>query len=447
MMQLKWFPIYYLPPIIRGAVEDAQATTQAPLGLVCSAAFAATSLAVQTKYRVRRRNGLSSPCSLILVTIAESGERKTTVENLFFSPIREFQRTLNSRPQNPDGETTEPRSGLRLLYSDVTPQAFLYGLHRNGRSAGLIDDEAGRILSGPMVDDLGLLNKVWNGGDISVDRRSGSFEVLSPRATISWLVQPAIFKKFMDRKGDEARGIGFLARTLTCFPPTTQGTRFIGCEAPSSEKITRFQARITELLTQQQTALIDQNDPEEIELTFSDEAQFAWNNVYNQIEAAIQPGGAFCETRDYASKVAENIARMAGIFHVIEGHPGHEISLLTLNSATGVVLWYADEFVRLFSPNPMEELQRDAQVLDSWLIEFVRRYQTLALDKNLLLQRGPNALRNRDRLGWALDLLRSTGRIEINVIGKRKHVIYLNDAYYGAIVRGQQPWNFPALAP
>lgn len=144
-----------------------------------------------------------------------------------------------------------PKPKIRLLYSDATPAGFLYNLYINSKSAGLIEDEAGRIFNSRIVDDLGLLNKVWDARSVTVDRRSGSFCVREPRATISWMVQPAIFSKYMDRKGESARGIGFLARCLVSYPQSTQGTRFLMNGIMDVEKIDAFRCRIRTLLEDQ----------------------------------------------------------------------------------------------------------------------------------------------------------------------------------------------------
>lgn len=140
---------------------------------------------------------------------------------------------------------------IRLIYADTTPAAFIAGLHNNSRSAALCEDEAGRIFSSRLVDDLALLNKLWNGSDITVDRKKESFRIRSPRCTISWMVQPAVFRKFMDRKGEDARGVGFLARCLVSYPLSTQGTRFLRNQPESLDAINTFGARITELLNDQ----------------------------------------------------------------------------------------------------------------------------------------------------------------------------------------------------
>lgn len=140
---------------------------------------------------------------------------------------------------------------IRLLYADATPAAFLAGLHNNSRSAGLSEDEAARMFIGRLVDDLGLLNKIWNGSDITFDRKYESFRIRAPRCTISWMVQPVVFKRFMERKGEDARGIGFLARCLVCYPLSTQGTRFLRSLPENLDAIQQFSDRIFELLNDQ----------------------------------------------------------------------------------------------------------------------------------------------------------------------------------------------------
>ena len=148
---------------------------------------------------------------------------------------------------------------IRLVYADTTPSAFLAGLHDNSRSAGLCEDEAGRIFNSRLVEDLALLNKLWNGSDIRVDRKHESFKIRAPRCTISWMVQPEVFKRFMERKGEGARGIGFLARCLVSYPPSTQGSRFLRSLPENLDAVQKFGDRIIELLNGQ----IDLLSPEQ----------------------------------------------------------------------------------------------------------------------------------------------------------------------------------------
>lgn len=186
-------------------------------------------------------------------------------------------------------------------------------------------------------------------------------------------------------------------------------------------------------------------------LSFGPEAQSEWVNIFNQIEASIQPGGVFCQNRDYASKVAENIARLAGVLHAFEGFEGTKISKDILQSATTIVLWYASEFLRLFSPpDPLAELVKEAILLDEWLIRFVReRGMPNYLEQSFLLRYGP--LRKEYRLTWPLQYLQEKGRLTVQTFPtnkgrNQKTVIYLVDGYYGNLARGVQAFGqFPPL--
>lgn len=86
------FPLDALPNIIKQAVIEAQRNTRAPMGLVASSAISAVAVACQNSIDVVRPNGLESPCSLFMLAIAESGERKSTVDSIFTRAINEFEK-------------------------------------------------------------------------------------------------------------------------------------------------------------------------------------------------------------------------------------------------------------------------------------------------------------------------------------------------------------------
>jgi len=74
--------------------------------------------------------------------------------------------------------------------------------------------------------NLGLLNILWDGGRLSVGRKSSeSFTVRGARLTISLQVQEEILRSFIEQSGTLARGSGFLARFLLSWPESTQGKR------------------------------------------------------------------------------------------------------------------------------------------------------------------------------------------------------------------------------
>lgn len=434
----------YIPcPIIREAVHEVEFNIQAPRELNLFAALSAITIPIQGLFDVRKPTGQIGPMTLMSLLIADSGERKSTVENVFFQSIRDFQNTQNLKYISDlkswnsklkiwnakskiilaaigrlaaNGESSEEQEvrllehdllepvkpkKFKILYEDATPEALFFGLHQDLPTAGLVSSEGGGLLNGRALNDLSKLNAVWSGDSISVDRKTAiSFEVTGGRLTTSIMVQKSAFDEYMSRSGDKSRGSGLLARFLFAYPESTQGTRIINNEVVSWEQCDKFSARMTELL-HQNVALLAVPARERQIVDFSPEAVELWLDVFNAIESETKEGGRFSGIGDHASKLADNIARVAALLHVFEGFPGG-ISLSTLKYAVGVCLWCSDEFHNLVVL-PDQELT-DALELDNWLCRY-RDDGEGALPKNYIRQHCPNKLREKARLNRALEEL------------------------------------------
>ena len=370
---------------------------------------------------------------------------------------------------------------LQLLYSNTTPIAFIEGLKESSHSACLCEAEGERFFKSKIIDELGLLNQGWGGDPIVVNRKNKRIVIPSPRCTLSILVQSIVFEKTMRNRGDEFQGIGFNARCLISYPESTQGYRLRKYRLGDLPNIGRFNARSLELFNKQVPLFKSKaHRPERTQLTFSTLAQAEWEHIYEWIERACRAGGIFFRNRDYASKMAENIARMAAVFHAFEGCEGTQISHEHLVSAARIVSWYANEFLRLFSPpSPAEIMMNNARTLDAWLIDYFRETNTFYVPKSYLLTSGPNGLRKADLLDHALQKLIDANRLSyflgypgLNLLdptlqelidanrpsyflghpglnnSRRKKgtlMLLLHDNYYGQIVRGNAPFNFKLL--
>ena len=86
------YPIDALPTKIKAAILEYQSYGQQPIPLVASAALANLSLACQGIANVARNDRLVSPISLYFMVVADSGERKTSADNAFGQPLREWER-------------------------------------------------------------------------------------------------------------------------------------------------------------------------------------------------------------------------------------------------------------------------------------------------------------------------------------------------------------------
>ena len=454
------FPGYMPLPLLQAAVNEAQNNVKAPMPLIFSGALAAIAVASQGLVDVCKPTGQRVPTSLMLLSIANSGERKSTAENVFLGPIRTFQKEQNIIYQNAlsewvarhhvwetkkkailksiskmtssgvlseeeeqrlfDHENHRPAKPkkFKLLYDDSTSEALFSGLNKSLPTAGLISSEGGGVLSGRALNDLSKQNAIWSGDSITVDRASAeSYEINGARLTVSIMAQESAFKDYMDRRGEVSRGSGLWARFLVCNPRSTQGTRFIENGTMSWEYRDKFSARLVEIL-QKNIALLENPGREKQVIYFSSEASGRWLEIFNAIESEIRQDGYFSGAGDHASKLADNIARVAALFHFFEGGGG-DISISTLNSAVDVCHWYSDEFIKLFMPQPVEQV--DAFELNSWLQNY-RVGKGRYIRKNHIRQYSLNKLRGDDRLGRALEVLRLQGVISFMKIGKTVYV-------------------------
>lgn len=448
-------------PLLGAAIDETQNNIQAPLPLILFSALTAISVSIQGLFDVRKPNGQYVPVSLMLLTIANSGERKSTAENIFLAPVREVQEEYGVAYQSKinewgtkckiweaknkailrsigklmlsgkcaqeselllfehgDSRPDKPKQ-FKILYDDSTPEALFLGLHQNLPTAGLISSEGGGVLNGRALNDLPKQNSIWSGDSITVDRRTTeSYELNGARLTVSIMAQESAFRDYIKRLGEKSRGSGLWARYLVCYPMSTQGSRLIKNGTASWEHCSAFSDRL-KVIVRQNAALLDSTvNHQRQTVQFSPEASERWLDIFNAIESAINKGGRFEGFGDHASKLADNISRVAALFHLFEGFDG-DVSLQTLEFAVELCLWCSDEFKRIFAIPKQEEI--DAVQLNIWF----DRYRSKGLDyvyKNDVLQRGPNKLREKERLDRALSVLRDQGKIDFSRSGRARHI-------------------------
>lgn len=81
-----------------------------------------------------------------------------------------------------------------------------------------------------ILRNLALLNVLWDGGEMAIDRRSKpSFLLRGRRLTFGLMVQPEALRGFLERAGTLPRGTGFIARFLiACGDLARPGNRASG---------------------------------------------------------------------------------------------------------------------------------------------------------------------------------------------------------------------------
>ena len=466
------FPVGALPNTVRAAVEEVQGFVKAPLALAVSSALGALSLACQAHVDVKRAEKLSGPVGLFLLTIADSGERKTTCDGFFISAIRGYQeqqaKSMNSAVKRHrtkidawaarrDGlllaiknatksgkptehlqadlvriEDEEPESPRvpNLLIGDDTPENLAWRLTRQWPSAGVISSEAGLIFGAhgmgkeSIMRNLGLLNILWDGGAHSIGRRtSESFTVRGVRLTMAMQIQEATLRSFFERSEGLARGTGFLARFLVAWPESTQGFRPFSEAPPTWPNLGVFHQRIAEILAN--PVPIDNDGAlSPTVLTLSPEAKAVWVEHHDRIEQGLQNGGVFHDVRDVASKSADNAARLAAILQMFEHGPG-TILPEAMESASRIAAWYLNEARRFFGELALPVELADAARLGDWLNRYCQERQVGFVARNHARQYGP--LRDTARLDAALKELMQLDYLRQEKEGRRQ-ILRLNPA-------------------
>lgn len=86
------FPLEALGPL-KDAADAIHDKTQAPAAIAAQAVLSVVALAVQGLADVETLGG-KAPCSIFLLTVAVSGERKSTCDNLAMRAVRDFEEEL-----------------------------------------------------------------------------------------------------------------------------------------------------------------------------------------------------------------------------------------------------------------------------------------------------------------------------------------------------------------
>ena len=471
------FPLDMLPEKIRLAIEEVADFVQAPIPLVVSSALGALSLAIQGRVDVARDKKLVGPCSLFLLTIAESGERKTACDKYFTRTTRDYERekakemesvlaaykaectAIKAQQQGIELEIKKLSSSdvqedkinklqkkliqleinypkkpkiPRLIYNDVTTEALKSNLANTWPSSGIMSNEAGIVFGGhamkqeSITSTLGTFNILWDGGSIRTDRQvAESNTIENARLTISLQVQEAPLKAFARSSGSLARGMGLFARFLIAWPRSTQGTRLFKQSPDEWPHLDAFNKRILELLHQG----IELDDAGGIllkKLKFAPIARDIWSTYHNEIEKKLGASGQFNDIKDVASKAAENIARLAVLLHVFKNGVKGDIQEESVNSAIAIIFWYLGEAKRFFGKIELSEKEMDVEKLNDWLIDHCRKNKLESISRPELQRYvTPIHLRKKENLDPALEKLQKLKRILI-ISEKKKKTILIN---------------------
>jgi len=440
------YPVDALGPL-RPAVEAVQGMTQAPLAIPAASALAVASLAVQGFANVETLGG-DRPLSLFVLTIAESGERKTSCDEKLMKALREHERKqagvqaeaiqtwknaqalwkgqrenilkaakqavdtdaskadLDAIGPEPDAPPSADRTISEPTYEGLT-KLFAHG----NPSLGLFHDDAGQFLGGHAMNrenrqkTMAAFNKLWQGDPIQRTRAGdGHMTIYGRRLSVHLMVQPIVARTFM--ADPLAAGTGFLPRFLICEPPSTIGSRFQANIGKDFLGLPGFEARLRDILETEMPMDQRTRELQPRKLRLSAEARDLLVAFSDEIEAAQAPEGAFEAIKGSASKAAEQAARIAGVLTLWRELDAPEVCGEDMANAIQLAKYYLSEALRLASAAIISAEIKKAETLRVWLHKKWTHPEVTVRD---LVRHGPSSLRDSPTIREILLMLESHG--------------------------------------
>lgn len=449
----KPFPMEALGPL-EGVVREVIRIVQAPEALVAASFLAAAAYAAQGVADVEV-DGRKHPLSLYLLTIAESGERKTAVDLVATHPIREWQKTLQGKLREArvayqaELDTWEAQRKAILSNKDLSPEERVEALKTLGPkptppwngivltteptvegltrllatgwpSIGLFVNEGGVFLGGyAMSKDhrlraIATLSTLWDGQPLDRVRvGDGATLLYGRRLAAHIMAQPEVAKGLLNDPLAQEQGI--LARFLLAHPKSTAGTRRYVAEDPKeTPAFRRYQEVVEVLLGMVEDTVKGQEDKElglePRTLTLTPEAKELWVDFHNHIEAQLADPDLY-PVKALAAKVPEHALRLAGVLTLLTNPGADRIGPQEAIWGATLAEYYLMEALRLAGSYRVPPDLLLAEEVVAWLKRYLEAVGRRVFHLAEVYQYGPPGVRNAQKAREALRTLESHGYI------------------------------------
>jgi Protein of unknown function (DUF3987) len=441
------YPVDSLGKLLGSAASAIASKIRVPVSIAGQSVLAAASL--EARANVLLPYGQTRPLSLYLITVAGSGDRKSSADNEALWPIRKREKalretyaaeysewlikkaahaaqrrkvendaklTLSARELELRALGTEPIAPMHPILT--APDPTIEGLAKIWTNApaslGLFSAEAGQFVGGHgMSPDHKLktaaaLSELWDGKGMRRLRAGDGLSILDGRRLATHLMlQPDAAAAFL---GDGLlKDQGFLSRVLIAAPVSLSGTRLYRETKPEDDAAIRsYGARILSILESEWPLVEGQRcelDPPS--LGMSDEAAAHWREYFDHIERQSGVGGDLDSIRDFAAKAAEQAARIAGVLTIISDPTALEIGVHEMRDAVVLTDWHVAECLRLTNANLVDK----RLVRANRLLEWMKAQPAGAISLRHMLQYGPNGIRSKQKAEEALKILVDHGQI------------------------------------
>lgn len=450
------YPFEALGPL-QAVTRVAQEASQAPMALAAQSALAVASLAAQCHADVETLNG-TAPLSLYAMSIAVSGERKSTTDKLLMAGLRDFERDANRafeaetvahktawevwkvdhdlalaalKKKGADRAAAqadlerigpEPESPLKPFLTATEPT--LAGLHKlyavSQPGLGVFSDEGGGFLGGHGMSrenrlcTLAGLSDLWGGEPIRRVRAGDGASILyGRRLSMHLMVQPVTAQDLLT--DSLAQGQGFLARFLIAQPRSAIGTR-LERGRQDTATLQAFAARLRAIL--EAPKHLAEGTRQELDLRtlpLSNSARELLWEYYTATEREQAPGGDLEGCTSFASKSPEQACRIAGVLTIWDNLDAPEVTGAAMANGIALAQYYLSEARRLADVAVVSRETAEAEKLRLWLLDSwpgisagIGRDASTILPSDIL-QRGPSSLREAKKVAVCIRLLVDAG--------------------------------------
>lgn len=440
------YPMDALGPILAPSARAIAEIVQVPDALAANSVLAAAALAAQSHADVQTLGG-PRPLSLFILTIAQSGDRKTAADNVALRPVREHTKALHEKystdllswereqeahkferaKKRKDAETGDayadalknlaptpkPRAPW-LICSEPTAEGLMRSLADGQYGQGIYTDEGGQFLGGHAMSEdaelrsIAMLSKAWQGAPLDRVRATDREHIIlyGRRLCMHLLVQPDVANRMLGKP--LYRSQGFLARWLIAAPDSLAGTRLHDPGRPDpcdDPRIGKFWSAVTALLSRPATVDDELGGLNPPVLALSPEARALLVAAYNETEAAQSRDGELVAIREWASKSAEQACRIAGTLTLIADPDSIHVTVEAMRGALTVMQFHMGEYFRLIgSADVPEHILRAAR-----LLEWLREKGLREIKPSKVMQYGPGAIRHGTAAKEALRTLADHG--------------------------------------
>lgn len=441
------YPMNCMGPL-HAAAEAVHLVTQAPMALCAQSVLAAAALAVQAHHDVILPGGGRKPLTQLFVSIAESGERKTSVDRIALRAVyrveadwrqkaadamaeykadhaawkkhkehletthKKDRASLKSALMSAGAEPKAPPHPM-LLVSDPTPEALVLHLADGRPWAGVFTAEGGILVGGSAFNDESrmrtgaLLNTLWDGEPIRRKRvMTGTSFLPGRRCSAHVMLQPVVADKLLG--DDMLDGLGMLARMLVVAPESTAGTRMYQDRTEAAAfPLASYDGRLRALLEKPPRLAADTDDVLDPEpLNCAPDARALWIAFHDHAERAIGEGGEWRSIRAFGAKAAEHAGRLAAVLAAYAGE--RDVSAQMMACGIGLAQHYAAEMIRMKGGASITaELRQAQRLLDWWKARTDPRAHLAEI-----YQRGPASLRTAQAARDACQTLQEHGWIK-----------------------------------